>query len=169
MQIEELLQEGKFQHELHRLRVNLIYSAHWLNGKICDFLMPFDITQQQFNILRILRGVHPKALSTLQLRDKMIINKSDTSRLVERLQSKNLVKKKPCKKDKRLVDVSITRSGLELLDQIDEDIFKLDHILNIDERQARSMNRLLNKMRKEEKRKNEYRNENDSFRPAGRI
>jgi DNA-binding MarR family transcriptional regulator len=146
MKIHELLHKDQFKSPMHKLRVNLLYSAHWLNNKICDFLEPFGITQQQFNILRILRGQYPDAISTRNIRQRMIISGSDTSRLVDRLLSKRLVEKKICKHDKRKVDVVISEAGLELLTRIDHKINELDQVFGLTPAEADSLNQLLLKM-----------------------
>ncbi|MBC7650122.1 MAG: MarR family transcriptional regulator, partial [Deinococcales bacterium] len=110
------------------------------------FLEPADITPQQFNILRILRGQSP--LSTLQIRERMLDKMSDTSRLVERLIKKELLEKKSCKADKRLVDVTITQKGLALLATLDTDTEGLDNLLaNLSQEETLQLNRLLDKIR----------------------
>ena len=148
MNVEQQLENGRFYNEWHRLRVNVLYSSCWLTDKITGFLKPFGITQQQFNILRILRGQYPKALTTLQLRERMIFRMSDTSRLVSRLTSKGLVEKNDCCHDKRLVDVVITEKGLELLSTIDREIHSLDvAVKGVDDQEALQLNELLIKMR----------------------
>jgi DNA-binding MarR family transcriptional regulator len=106
-----------------------------------------DITHQQYNILRILRG-SKKPLSTLQIRERMLDKMSDTSRIVERLVKKNLVEKKVCDTDKRLVDVSISQNGLDVLKRLDEKNGELDAILdNLSPKEAEVLSDLLDKMR----------------------
>ena len=108
----------------------------------------FGLTMQQFNILRILRGSETP-LSTLQIRERMLDKMSDTSRIVDRLILKGLVKKMVCKSDKRLVDVTITDKGKKLLQQIDEQENKMDNILNnLSLPEAKTLNKLLDKIRR---------------------
>ncbi len=96
----------------------------------------------------ILRGNHPTPLSTLTIRERMIDKMSDTSRIVDRLLSKGLVKKVICKKDRRLVDVSITDKGLKLLEKMDNRQDEMDRILsNLSEKEATNLSRLLDKIR----------------------
>src|SRR6202000_3391922 len=78
----------------------------------------WGITPRQFNILRILRG-EGRPLSTLQIRQRMLDKMSDTSRIVDRLVLKNMVRKTPSALDRRLVDVVITSRGKKLLEKID--------------------------------------------------
>src|SRR4051812_47282988 len=102
MGIEKDIQQVNFVSEKQKAMINLLFTYGWMIEKIRDFLAEEDITHQQFNILRILRGSHPKPLSTLQIRERMLDKMSDTSRIVDRLVTKNLVKKSTCPQDKRL-------------------------------------------------------------------
>ena len=107
-----------------------------------------DITPQQFNILRILRGSHPQPLSTLQIRERMLDRMSDTSRIVDRLVAKELVKKGTCTKDKRLVDVVITEKGQKLLRKIDKQYDYVPEIMKgLTENEAAQLSDLLDKLR----------------------
>ena len=96
---------------------------------------------------RILRGAG-KPLSTLQIRQRMLDKMSDTSRIVDRLVKKNLVKKNTCESDKRLVDVTITEKGKALLEEMDAKQELMDNVLkNLDEAEAQKLNELLDKIR----------------------
>jgi len=106
-----------------------------------------DITPQQFNILRILRGAG-KPISTLQIRQRMLDKMSDTSRIVDRLLAKGLVKKNTCPGDKRLVDVSITDKGKKMLERMDLLSPEMDALLsNLSDADAKLLNKLLDKIR----------------------
>jgi DNA-binding MarR family transcriptional regulator len=109
-----------------------------------------DITPQQFNILRILRGSHPEPLSTLQIRERMLDKMSDTSRIVDRLIVKGLVKKGTCKEDRRLVDIIITDKGKKLLEKLDERQDEMDGIIgNLSKKEAAILSDLLDKIRED--------------------
>jgi DNA-binding MarR family transcriptional regulator len=115
--------------------------------KIKEFVKTEDITPQQYNILRILRGAE-EPLSTLQIRARMLDKMSDTSRIVDRLISKGMVKKEISTKDKRLVDISITETGVDLLIKLDGREEELDRILNnLSEEEASMLSLLLDKLR----------------------
>jgi DNA-binding MarR family transcriptional regulator len=106
-----------------------------------------DITSQQFNILRILRGAG-KPISTLQIRQRMLDKMSDTSRIVDRLVTKGFVKKNVCENDKRLVDVSITDKGKKLLEKLDKSSDEMDAVMsNLTDVEAKTLNKLLDKIR----------------------
>ena len=107
-----------------------------------------DLTPQQYNILRILRGA-AKPLSTLQIRQRMLDKMSDTSRIVDRLIKKDLVKKVVCETDRRLVDVTITDKGKQLLSSLDETMTEMDEQLNgLNIEESKTLNDLLDKLRK---------------------
>ena len=114
----DIRQTRKFKNEHHKTVVNLIFTHNWVTERLKQFLDEEDLTLQQFNILRILRG-SDTALSTLQIRERMLDKMSDTSRIVDRLLLKSLAKKTISKKDKRLVDVTITTKGKKILHKLD--------------------------------------------------
>lgn len=148
MGIDKDIQQYNFKSSRQKAMINLLYSYGWVLERIKDFLSKEGITHQQFNILRILRGSLPHPLSTLQIRERMLDRMSDTSRIVDRLVAKELVKKTTCEKDKRLVDVTITDKGLELLTRLDakEDVAQgiMGHFTEND---AEMLSNLLDKLR----------------------
>lgn len=149
MSIEEAIKQKKFRNEYQKLNINLIYSANWLLSKQKEFFSRFNITHHQYNVLRILRGQHPQAISTSEIKSRMLDMNSDSSRIVDRLETKNFVSKRVCEQDKRLVDVSITDQGMELLARIDHNNKHMDGIVsNLTIEEAIKLNHLLDKMRK---------------------
>lgn len=150
MKIEEAIQQKKpFRNQWERAFVNIFFTSNWLEQQQKEFLEPFEITLQQFNVLRILRGQYPQPMSTSGIRERMLDKMSDASRIVKRLKIKNLVQIRRCKKDKRLVDIVITETGLELLNSIDahRDSFSGESNWNISEEEANQLNQLLDKIR----------------------
>ena len=148
MSLEKDISQSSFRNEHQKAAINLIYSYNWMNEQMKSFFDRVDITSQQFNILRILRGAG-KPLSTLQIRQRMLDKMSDTSRIVDRLIAKGLVKKVVCKSDKRLVDVSITDKGKKLLEKTDKYEPEMDAIISaLSEADAKTLNKLLDKLRK---------------------
>jgi MarR family 2-MHQ and catechol resistance regulon transcriptional repressor len=148
MGIDKDIHQNKFRNERHKAMINLLFTYGWTVERLKLFVSEEGITHQQFNILRILRGNHPTPLSTLTIRERMIDKMSDTSRIVDRLLSKGFVKKVICKKDRRLVDVSITDKGLKLLEKLDRRQDEMDGILsNLSEKEATNLSRLLDKIR----------------------
>jgi len=150
MGLEKDINQKRFRNEWQKAMINLIYTHNWMNEKFKSILDRFDLTAQQFNILRILRGAG-EPLSTLQIRARMLDKMSDTSRIVDRLILKNLVRKSTCSHDKRLVDVVITNDGLAVLEKMDTLNHEIDRILSgLSPEEAAQLNRLLDKMRADE-------------------
>ena len=150
MGLEKDINQYKFRNEHQKSIINLIYTYNWMNERMKVFFDRFDITGQQYNILRILRGAGTP-ISTLQIRQRMLDKMSDTSRIADRLLAKGLVKKVICKTDKRLVDISITDRGKKLLEQADKYQDQLDGIFgNLNEAEVKALNKLLDKIRKED-------------------
>lgn len=147
MSIEKDIAQSKFRNEYQKSLVNFIFTHHWLNERMSRIFDREEITGQQFNILRILRGAG-KPLSTLQIRQRMLDRMSDTSRIVDRLILKGLVKKEICPADKRKVDVSITADGQKLLERLDLIQDEIDGVFGkLDESEAQTLNKLLDKIR----------------------
>ncbi len=148
MGIEKDIQQAKFRNVHQKAAINLIYTVGWLRDRTKRFFDEEDITPQQFNILRILRGSFPEPLSTLQIRERMLEKMSDTSRIVDRLITKGLVKKLTCKTDRRLVDVVISDKGKKLLEKLDQHQDEMDAILgNLSEKDANILSELLDRIR----------------------
>jgi len=147
MSLEKDINQPKFRTEHQKVIINLIYTYNWMNERLKSFFEKEDITPQQFNILRILRGA-ATPISTLQIRQRMLDKMSDTSRIVDRLITKALVKKMVCPVDKRMVDVTITAKGKKLLEKLDAFELTMDAIAgSLTEADAKNVNKLLDKMR----------------------
>ena len=150
MSLEKDIHQPKFKSEYQKVRVNLIFTYNWVMEQSRKFFEKADLTPQQFNILRILRGAG-QPLSTLQIRQRMLDKMSDTSRIVDRLVKKALVKKVVCKTDRRLVDVTISEKGMGLLEKLDAFNDEMDNFLtNISPEEAKTLNQLLDKLRRSE-------------------
>lgn len=147
MGLEQHIHQTNFRNEYQKVAINLIYTYNWMYERMKGIFDKEDITPQQFNILRILRGAG-KPLSTLQIRQRMLDKMSDTSRIVDRLVVKALVQKNTCVNDKRLVDVSIMAAGKKLLEKIDKYNAEMDAIFNnLSDTEAKSLNKLFDKIR----------------------
>lgn len=148
MGIDQDINQARFRNEYQKASINLIYTVNWLTEKTKEIFAQEDITPQQFNILRILRGSYPQPLSTLQIRERMLDKMSDTSRIVDRLVTKGLVRKVICRSDRRLVDITITDKGKKLLERLDTRQDELDEIIsNISKKEASVLSDLLDKIR----------------------
>ena len=148
MQLEkELQQKTPFASINQKTMVNIFYTNGWLMNEMKQFLKPHDITMQQYNILRILRGAN-KPISTSVIRERMIDKMSDTTRLITRMIKKSLVSKITCPSDKRLVDIQITDIGLSVIERINYDMQKMEKNLdNLSYTEMEELNILLDKLR----------------------
>ncbi|MEL6863861.1 MAG: MarR family transcriptional regulator [Bacteroidota bacterium] len=149
MKIEEEIQQKTFQSEYQKVSINLLFTASWLSSMNTEALKPFNISWQQFNILRILRGRNPKPATVKLLSERMIDKMSNASRLVEKLRNKGLVERTTCEEDRRQVNIIITPAGLELIAKASEAIeANISHILRtISPKEAKQLNGLLDKIR----------------------
>src|SRR3954453_3733829 len=115
----ELKQTRPFASKGEEAGVALMRTADLLRRHVAVVLAPFDITEQQYNVLRILRGAGEKGLPTLDIAERMIESTPGITRLIDRLETKKLVSRERCPTDRRQVFCRITKSGLTLLDQLD--------------------------------------------------
>jgi DNA-binding MarR family transcriptional regulator len=125
--------------------LNLIYTANWINSQQNAFFKPYGISPQQYNILRILRGAG-QAITVQTIKDRMLERSPNATRLMDKLCAKNLINRVPCPGDRRVVHIEITRGGLTLLKQIDED-FDEDILKNLSLKEAKTLSDLLDKIR----------------------
>ena len=148
MRIEEEIQSNKFEDNYHKAVINISYTYSWLNNALrCQF-EKHNLTPQQFNVLRILRGQYPKPATVNLLKERMVDKMSDASRIVDRLVQKGLVSRCTNTKDRRAVDIRISGTGMEVLAKMDTE-FKTKDILknNLTEEEAGKLSDLLDKIR----------------------
>ncbi|WP_207427228.1 MarR family winged helix-turn-helix transcriptional regulator [Pedobacter sp. SYSU D00535] len=147
MELEKEIQ-SKFENEYHKALVNVIYTHSWVTALLKQNLEKYDLTVQQFNILRILRGQHPNPATVNLLKERMLDKMSDASRIVDRLVQKGFVERNVNQRDRRAVDIFISRKGLEVLEKLDPIITPADFLKqNLDQEEAKQLNYLLDKFR----------------------
>lgn len=134
-----------------RAFLNIMFTGVWLQQKMGQLLKPFDITEPQYNVLRILRGQQGEAMNLYEIQNRMIQKMSNVSRLIDKLVAKKLVTRKECRENRRRVDIAITQKGLDLLDSVEPYIEPFFKVLNqnISKEEARQIGDLLDKMRNE--------------------
>lgn len=148
MKIEEEIKQTKFKSAHQKAVLNLLFTANWIQNKQKELFEPFGITGQQYNMLRILRGQHPKPIPAVEIKSRMLDKNSDVSRLLDRLIGKKLVKKNQCPNDKRATDISITETGLDLLNTLDASINNLDSkYMALSNEEAKQLSELLDRSR----------------------
>jgi len=148
MKIEQEIQQKSFKSEYQKLLINLLFTHGWIMSHQKKIFEDHDITTTQFNILRILRGQHPKPISISSLKERMLDKMSDTSRLVERLRVKGFVDRQVCCGDRRKSEVRITDEGIRLLSKLDYVDDKYKEIFSaVNVKEAKTLNNLLDKLR----------------------
>jgi len=148
MSIETDIKQKKFRSPYQRLGLNLVYTSNWIQYQQMEIFREHDITSQQFNVLRILRGQHPNPIKVSDIAERMLDKNSNTSRLIDKLLAKKLVDRKSCPNDRRAVDVIITATGLELLKGLDPEIEAWENTLaRITPEEADLISSLLDKLR----------------------
>jgi len=148
MQIGEEIQSNKFEDNYHKAVINITYTYGWLSNTFRCRFERHNLTQQQFNVLRILRGQYPNPATINMIKERMLDKMSDASRIVDRLIQKGLVSRCTNDKDRRAVDIRISEAGLEILSKMDEE-FKTKDMLknNLTEEEAGKLSDLLDKLR----------------------
>lgn len=149
MKIEEVINLKKFRNEQQKAILNLYYTASWIEKEQKKFFKKHNVTMQQYNVLNILKSVQPEKISTSDIKKRLTDSNPDVSRMVDRLEALKLITKKANKSDKRLIDVSITAKGVQLIDKLNKNIGKLDEVLKLSSKDAKELNKLLDKARGE--------------------
>lgn len=149
MKLEEEIKQKKFRDEHQKLMLNIVFTGNWFNSQLIKTFKPFGLSPQQYNVLRILNGQFPGAITVNQIAERMLDKNSNASRLIDKLVLKQLVSRQTCKKDRRQMDIIITNKGIELLDSIAKEINLLENDIasNITKDQAKLINQILDELR----------------------
>lgn len=148
MKLEDEIKQPSFKSQQQKLAINLLFTTNWLNYKYSSFFKTSGITTQQFNVLRILRGQFPNACSLKLIKERMLDQMNDASRIVDKLVLKGFVKRAQCSEDRRSVNLIISETGLELLSTLDfidtetKQLFK-----NLSDSEVETLNELLDRLR----------------------
>ena len=149
MKIEKLLKTSIQLPASKKLVLNIIVTANYIQESLTEVLKQFELSSQQFNVLRILRGQNgnPANLGTIQ--ERMVSRMSNTTRLVDKLIQKGLAERMICPSNRRKVEIRITEAGLALLTEIDPLIINLEESIsaNINEEELKFLNQKLNAIR----------------------
>lgn len=149
MKIEEVIKATSKMDDPTKVIINILHTSRFLEEKVTALLKQYDLTNQQFNVLRILRGQKGKAANLSTLQERMIDRNSNTTRLVDKLLSKGLVERYVCEQNRRKIEIFITEEGQHLLKKIDPNIKKLnnDLVKNLTFNQMKELNDLLDTLR----------------------
>jgi len=146
--IEDEIKQSRFADPAEKALVNLIYTTNVFQARTEQLLKSYDLTLQQYNILRILRGQQGRAISLLEVKGRMLDRNPDVSRIVDRMVRKGVVDRQVCPTDRRQADLTITARGLELLGRIDPYIDRgFETLRGLKEADLERLNQLLDRAR----------------------
>ncbi len=148
MKLEIEIKQKEFKSPYNKAVVNLLYTQSYIVSFQSKLFKPYDLSPEQYNVLRILRGHHPEPITVSSIQERMLNKMSNASRLVEKLKQKGLAIRKECPSDRRQVDITITSKGLGLLQTLDEEVKRFNHeVIHLDESEVAQLNELLDKLR----------------------
>ena len=148
MRIEDEIKQAKFKSEFEKLAINLAFTHVHFENQFAQVVKTMNTTPEQYNVLRILKGQHPKPISVKDIQSRMISKMSNTSRLIDKLEEKGFVKRVECKNDRRAVDINLTPEGIEHLAVVTKAIEPMQKgYKTLSETEAKQVNDLLDKLR----------------------
>ncbi|GMV77236.1 MAG: MarR family transcriptional regulator [Chitinophagaceae bacterium] len=151
MKIEQVIQTNKFRNKVHKAGLNILYTAWWLKTATYKELKDFGLTHEQYNVLRILKGKYPQEMCVKDIGYRMIEKNSNVPRIIDRLVDKKLVKRNQGEQDGRQTVIQLTQAGLKILASSTIKINELyDNILSLNNKEAETLNNLLEKIRETE-------------------
>ena len=146
--ISREIRQQTFDSVHHKAMVNLLFTNNRIMEKLNNFFKDHGLTNQQFNVLRILRGRHPEPCNARYIREVMIFKAPDLTRLIDRLVIKGLADRKTCPDNRREIEVTITDKGLALLEELNPQVKQLtNEMLQLTEQEAEMLSALLDKSR----------------------
>ncbi len=146
--IEEAIMQAQFKDEYNKAVVNLLYTHSYLVGFQTAVLKPQDLSPEQYNVLRILRGQQGKPVTIAAIQERMLNTMSNASRLVDKLKAKGLVEREECPENRRKVDVLITEKGLQLLELLEPQLDTFNKkAVHLEVEELVLLNYLLDKLR----------------------
>lgn len=149
MKLEDVLKTNKFNDEVHKATLNILYTSYWMRDNVSSTMKEIGITSEQFNILRILKGKHPEAMCVKDIASRMIEKSSNVPRILDRLVAKELVMRTTSKEDKRETIISLTDAGMQTLQSANEALATINKkTIGINNEEAAILNQLLEKLRK---------------------
>jgi DNA-binding MarR family transcriptional regulator len=147
---EQEIKQANFANENLKANLNVLFTANFLYNKITTALKPFNLTHEQFNVLRILRGSHPNSMCQKDVLSRMIAPNSNVTLIIKKLLDKKWVTVEQSERDKREYVINITETGLELLARINDELKSKEMVSNkLTTSEAFHLNALLDKLRED--------------------
>jgi DNA-binding MarR family transcriptional regulator len=151
VKLEEAIQSNHFRDSTHKAVLNTLYTAWWLKTQLSGVLKLYGLTQEQYNVMRILKGKFPQAMCVKDIAGRMIEKGSNVPRIIDRLVAKKWVKRAVDQTDKRHTVMQLTASGMDILEKSTNDMNRVfDTLLGVNEKEAVLLNALLEKIRNKE-------------------
>lgn len=149
MKIEEIIKSNVALSDAKKVILNLMYTQNVVGDKFNELLKPYDLSSEQYNVLRILRGQKGAPANMCVIQERMIAKNSNTTRLIDKLLLKALVTREVCPENRRKMEILITSKGLKLLDELDTSVTEHEQLFvsNLTPEEALELNRLLEKYR----------------------
>lgn len=149
MNLGDLIQQTEFESPAQEALLNVFATSAWAAAEITDALSEHHITRAQYNVLRILRGRHPNFYTCSEISSRLLDRTPDVTRLLVRLESRDLVLRRRAADDRRIVEVEITDAGLALLSRLDEPVSTTIRALtrHLSENELQALTNLLEKLR----------------------
>lgn len=149
MKIEEIIKTNIAMDPSKKVILNIMYTQTVIGDKFNELLKPYDLSGEQFNVLRILRGQKGCPANMCIIQERMITKNSNTTRLIDKLLSKELVTRNVCPENRRKMEVDITTKGLELLNELDPKVLEHEQQFssNLTPNELEQLNTLLEKYR----------------------
>ena len=149
MKIEEVIKSTLPMDNSKKIILNIIYTQNVINDKFNEIVKPYDLSSEQYNVLRILRGQKGNPANMCLIQERMLAKTSNTTRLVDKLLLKNLVTREVCSKNRRKIEVLITQKGLDILKELDSKIIDHENSFskNLKPEELELLNQLIEKYR----------------------
>jgi len=119
MRFEDAIKIEKVENPSKRAIMNVYYTGYWLSDRLNEQLKPFGVSEQQFNVLKVLRDHKNNGSNLCDIQERMMHKMSNATRLVEKLRLKGLVTRETCEENRRRVDIKVTDKGLKLMANIE--------------------------------------------------
>ncbi|WP_353087006.1 MarR family transcriptional regulator [Flavobacterium sp.] len=149
MKIEEIIQSSLTLSNTKRVIFNLMVTQNVVAEKFYEVLKPYDLSGEQYNVLRILRGQKGKPANMCVIQERMVTKNSNTTRLIDKLLLKDLVTRNVCPNNRRKMEVLITDKGLALLEELEPVVLAHEQLFaqNLSKEEIIQLNNLLEKFR----------------------
>lgn len=150
MTIEDVIKSTVKMDNEKKVILNIMFTQNVLQDKFSEVLKPYDLSGEQYNVLRILRGQKGNPVNMFTIQERMLAKTSNTTRLVDKLLLKDLVTRNVCPENRRKIEVLITQKGLDVLSELDPKVITHENKFskNLSSNELDQLNYLLEKYRK---------------------